>query len=274
MVYKFCFEDKRARRATHDMILMMAKYGNHSTRARFVSDADVKRFFQSKGFYWDDLVQQCRNPNQIIPIVENLIGSTWVVAGSGRAAVVTGAATDKEKEITSVKGPGTLTTCTYLQLFENAVDSLHRCMRKASFADFQSCVSNGIAGIDAYVMHRVWLYNANHPREQLEDNKESKVSQDTKIDEWIPQMLGGKRLDKSRANWQNCRKLRNIRDDLAIHLKTPAISISYQQLEEWLNLFRSGIAGLLFDLHLLFAERLPSRIIRYAYAPDIRLVEM
>lgn len=271
MEFKFCFDEKRKTGATCHMILMMAKYGNHGHRQRFASDADVKRFFQSKGCSWEALVQDCRNPNRIVPIVENLIGSTWVVSGSGKAAVVAGATTEHEKEIASVEGPGILSFATYLQLFENAVDSLSRSMEKASFSDLQSCVTNGMASIDAYIMHRAFLYNSNNPATQLVDSRDNKVPQDTKIDEWIPKMLKGNKLDKSGVNWRDFRTLRSIRDDLAIHLKKPAVGISYQQLEQWLNLFRSGIAGLLFDLHLLFDERVPCKIIRYMYAPDIRL---
>lgn len=273
MKYKFYFDDKRTRRATHDMILMMAKHGNHNCRQRFGSDADVKRFFQSNGSYWDDLVERCRKPTEIVPIVENLIGSTWVVP-RGRAAVVTGAATEEETEITSLEGPGTLTTSSYLQLFENAVDNFHRCMERASFGDFQSCISNGIASIDAYIAHRVFLYNSTHPSEPLIDSRENKVSQDTKFDEWVPKMSGGKSLDKSKSYWQNFKRLRAVRDELAIHLKQPALSMSYQQLGELLNLFRSGIAELLFALHQKFNERVPCKIIRYNYLPDIKLVEI
>lgn len=273
MGYKFCFENKRKRSTTHHMILMMAKHGNHGARRRFVSDADVKRFFQSNGYDWGNLVEVCRKPKEIVPIVENLLGSTWKVSKGGKAAVVTGASTDEETEIASVSGPGELTSSTYLRLFENAVDNLNKCMERASFGDFQSSISNGIASIDAYIAHRAWLYNSGNPSESLIDSKHNKVSQDTKVDEWIPKMSGGKRLDKSRANWQNFKRLRAVRDELAIHVKEPALGISYQQLGELLNLFRSGIAGLLIDLHLLFGERIPCKVIRYAYLPDIMLVE-
>lgn len=273
MTHKFFF-DKRTRRATHDMILTMAKYGNHGHRQRFISDADVKRFFQLRGGYWDDLVQKCRNSEEIVPFLENLIGSTWKVSSGGKAAVVTDAATNKEKEITSVSGPGELTISTYLQLFENAVDNLNRCIDRASFGDFQPCVSNGIASIDAYIEHRVFLYNSANPSEQLIDSKENKISQGTKFDEWIPKMSGGKVLDRSRSNWSHFKRLRAIRDKLAIHVKEPAFSISYRELGELLNIFRSGIAGLLLDLHLIFGERVPCNIIRNKYLPDINLVEI
>ncbi|MCK4830848.1 hypothetical protein KA005_84840, partial [bacterium] len=273
--YQFCFEDFRTRRATHDMILVMAKYGNHGIRHKFVSVANVKRFFQVHYHCdWKNLVQTCRKTSELVPVVENLVGSTWTVPGCGsRAAIVTGAATEEEKEITALEGPGTLTTSTYLQFFENAVDNFHRCMERVSFGDFQSSVTNGIASIGTYIEYRTWLYNSGQPSAPLVDSKKNKVPQDTKIDEWIPKMSGGKKLDKSRINWRDFKTLRNVRHDLAIHVKQPAISTSYKQLCVLLNLFRSGIAGLLLDLHLLFAEPIPSKIIRYAYLPDVKLVK-
>ncbi len=187
------------------MILMMAKHGNHRLKQKFVSDADVKRFFQLNHHYWDDLVQLCRKPNEPIPFVENLTGSTWRVnsKGSGRVAIVTGAATDNEREITSVSGPGQLAAPTYWALFENAITNLNRCMQGTAFSDFLSCVTNGIASIDAYISYRAYLHNTNQPSEPLIDDKQNKVSQDDKIDQWIPKMLNGKRLDKSGSKWQN-----------------------------------------------------------------------
>ena len=86
-------------------------------------------------------------------------------------------------------------------------------------------------------------------------------------------MSGGKSLDKSRANWQNFKRLRAIRNELAIHLKQPALGFSHEQLSELLNVFCSGIAGLFCDLHLVFDKRIPSQIIRYTYLPNIKLVE-
>ena len=274
MRYKFCFEDKRTRRATHDMILAMAKYGYRHQQHKFISDADVKRFFLSNGYFWDDLVDQCRKPRAIVPVIENLLGSTWRVSGGVKAAIVSDAATENEKEIVSVEGPGALTGSSYLQLFENAANNLDRCVESANFGDFQSCVSSGIASIDAYITHRALLYNSTHPYEILTDSSQNKVSQDIKIDEWIPKMTGDKKLDKSKANWQNFKRLRTVRDKLAIHVKQSAFCIGDQELCELLNLFSSGIAGLLIDLHLIFGEQIPCQIIRYSYLPDIRLVQV
>lgn len=254
------------------MILMMAKCGNGSRNPKFVTDADVKRFFKASGYDWGDLIQTCRKQEEIVPLIENLIGSTWTVVG-GKAAIVTGAGTDDEREIASVESPASLITSSYLQLFENAVDNFQRCMEHALFGDFQSCVSNGIASVDAYIAHRAWLCNAGHPSELLMDSRETKVPQDTRIDEWIPKMSGGRKLDKGGLNWNHFKRLRGIRDELAVHIKQPAIGITYQQLCEFLNLFRTGIAGLLIDLHFTFDERVPCKIIRYAYLPDVKLLE-
>ncbi len=273
MECKFCFEDKRTRRDTHEMILMMAKHSDHGYRQNFNSDADVKRFFRANGHYWDDLVQKCRKLDEPIPLLPvNLLGGTWRISPGVRGAIVTGAATNEEIEVASVEGPGILITSNYLQLFENAVENFHKCMGSTSFGDFQSSISNGVASIEAYIAHRAWLYNSRQPSEKLVDSKENKVSFDTKIDEWVPKMSNGKKLDKSGQKWRDFKRLRAVRDELAIHIKQPSLGIEYQEFGELLNLLRSGIAGVLLDLHLLFSEPIPSRIIRYAYLPDIKLV--
>ena len=276
MRYRYKFVEKRTTSATSQMILAMAKYGNHNHRIKYLSDADIKRFFESNRIRWDDLLQSSRNPGEPIPIVENLAGSTWVVStgSGGKVAVVSNATTEKEQEISAVEGPGLLTLSSYLQLFENAVSNLNRSMENASFADFQSCLSNGIASIDAYIMHRAYLYNSNKPSKQLVDTKESRVSQDDKIDEWIPQMARGKKLNKSGVNWRSFKQLISMRDEMAIHLKKPAYTVSYIDLCGSLNHFREGIAGLLVDLHQVFNEKIPCMILRYAYLPEITLVEL
>ena len=86
-------------------------------------------------------------------------------------------------------------------------------------------------------------------------------------------MTGGKRLDKSIINWFNFKNLRKIRNDYVIHSKTTGYSISNQELAEYINKFKTGIAKLLVQLHILFNEKIPSRIIRGAYAPDVEIVE-
>jgi hypothetical protein len=86
-------------------------------------------------------------------------------------------------------------------------------------------------------------------------------------------MTGSRKLNKSGADWRDFRILRAIRDDEAIHPKTSGYSFSYSELAQKINLFRTGIARLLIQLHLLFDEKIPRVIIRAAYAPDAEVVE-
>ena len=116
------------------------------------------------------------------------------------------------------------------------------------------------------------MYNAVHPDDQLVDSRRHKVSFDTKIDEWIPKMSGGRKLDRGGRRWADFRALREFRDQAAIHLKGGGVGIEYAELCRLLNMFRSGIAGLLVDLHLHFSERIPCIIVRYAYLGEIELV--
>ncbi|GAI41255.1 unnamed protein product, partial [marine sediment metagenome] len=198
-----------------------------------------------------------------------LLGSTWTISEGMKAPMLN---RETGEEISSVEGPGMLITSAYLHHFENALEKLNRCLESASFGDFQSCVSSGVASIEAYIEHRASICNSRCPAERLVDSKENKVPLDNKIDEWIPKMLGGKKLNKSGQDWEHFKRLLGVRDKLAIHVKQPSLSFSYEEIGELLNLFRSGIAGLLVNLHLLFNERIPSKIIRYAYLPDIELV--
>jgi len=112
-----------------------------------------------------------------------------------------------------------------------------------------------------------------HPNDLIQDSKTRKISYDDKIELWIPKMTDGKRLDKSIINWPNYKFLRKIRDDNVIHSKTSGYSISDQKLVEYINKFKTGIAKLLVQLHVLFNEKIPSRIIRGSFAPDVEIVD-
>ncbi len=262
-------KDKRERRQTHEMIQMMAKYGDHSSPDRLVTDADVVRFFQSHGHDYNDMVEKCRRTNEIIFLVENLIGST--------CQVIQGVWCFKNPhtgEENRVQAPGSFSKLTYLQLFENAVDNFKQCLEIAGFGRFQSCLSSGLASVESYITYRVEIYNSEDTsKDKLIDTNEKKVPFDTKIDMWLPEMSGGKILDKSGRNWNDFKRLQKVRDNSVIHVKVTSLAIEHKELVNLLNLFRTGVAGLLVYLHLLFGERIPSKIIRYAYLPDIELVQ-
>lgn len=266
---KLIFKDKISRRNSQEMILMMAKFSKHSANANFRSDADVKRFFLSRHIDFQQVVENCRIFKNHVPFFENLVGSTWEIPEGGNAALV-----DKQTgEVKiSIQGPGELSTSTYWHLFEYAIESRNKTVELSSNAEFQSAITKGIASIEAYFNYRAGIWNSDHHDVPLFDSSSHKVSFDDKIDNWIPQMTGGKKFDKSIRNWNDFKTLKQIRDNLYIHPKNSAYGISYKDLSELINLFRTGIAGILIQLHLLFNEIIPPIIIRGFYSPDVEII--
>jgi hypothetical protein len=269
MKYRFQVKD-RSRPRAREMIMMMAKHGDNPFG--FASDADVKRFFAGQGYEFAALVERCRKADSAVPMVENLVGSTFIVDTSGEGSSVAIIDAQTGEELSRVEGPGQLIWPDYGGAFEEAVRNLKYCVQTASVGPFQSCTSSGVASVEAYIAHRARIYNAVHPDDQFVDSGGQKVSFDTKIEKWIPRMSGGRKLGRGGRRWGDFETLRAFRDQAAIHLKGGGVPIEYAELCALLNRFRHGIAGLLIDLHLHFRERIPCIIVRYAYLGDIELV--
>lgn len=157
-------------------------------------------------------------------------------------------------------------------IFEGACEDVQRAVARASYIDLQSAIVKGIASLEAFINARVDRWNKTHPEDQLLDSKQNKVSFDDKVDIWVPKLTGAK-MDKGGRTWQHFLTLRAIRDDAAIHPKAVGFGISYAELAEKINLFRSGISGFLFELHLVFRVTVPRAVIRAVYAPDVEEVQ-
>lgn len=273
----FRVADRRTRRDTHDMILMMAKYGDHyiggRTESPFKSDADVKRFFAAWGTNFRDVVEECRDKDKNVPCLENLVGTTWEVHAGGGGTFSYIDESGEETLVASSEKVGWFSAPAYGGLFEQAVEDFKRCLDSERYGDFLSCISNGVASIEAYLSQKVKVHNKRHPRKQFLDDKHNKVSFDDKIDKWIPAMTGGKKLDKGNQRWEHFKKLRAIRDGHQAHVKVSVLGSSRSRLGGLLNLFRTGIAGLLLDLHILFDDhRTPATVIRHAYLPPVEVI--
>jgi hypothetical protein len=272
-IAKFQIKPRRSRRGTHDMIMTMAKYGNHYIKGRyghpFKTEADVKRYFDEGGWDYRDVVEECRDKDENVPFLENLIGSGYEVnSDGGRVSYV-----DKAGEETGIgegDGWGHFNYPSYMGLFEQAIEDFNRCLDSARYGDFLSCVSNGVASIEAYLNQEVRVHNKRNPRKEFIDDKHNKVSFVDRVDQWIPIMTGGKKLNKGNQRWEHFKRLRAIRDGNQAHVKVPVLGANHRQLGELLNHFRSGIAGMLLELHILFDDRAtPAAVIRYAYLPDV-----
>jgi hypothetical protein len=262
------FKPTISRRNAHEMIMLFAKHGNHYHGTDFQSDADIKRAFVRNGIDYEALVNQCRNFQINVPFFENLVGSTISTSGNGSLARVdiTGAV-DFETQ-----GPGSLVLYAYWARFEAAVGARDRAVSDSSYPEFQNAVVEGIASIEGYIQLNVERWNKNHPQQLLLDTAEKKIPFDEKITKWIPIITAGEKFDRGGIEWKDFVALRQIRDNLVVHPKTSSFGISFPKLAEQINLFRTGIAQTLINLHLLFNDKIPAIIIRAAYAPDVEYI--
>lgn len=273
---KYRVENRRTRRATHDMIMAMAKYGDHYFDRHygytFKTDADVKRFFVNAiGKEYRDAVEEYRDKDAQPPF-ENLLSGGWTVNAGGGVASFTDE-TGEEHIVAQGDESGWYHPSAYAALFETAVDDLHRAMDTGSYMDFLSCTSNGVASVEAYITSRVRVHNSRHPNDQLVDSGSNQVRFETKVKEWIPRMTEDRSLDRNTPRWAHFKELRDIRNRGHQHVQAPILGSDYRKLGKLMNLFRTGIAGMILDLHIHFrSKNTPSKVIRYAYLPDIEYI--
>jgi len=274
---RFVIDEKRGRQETRAMIMNMAKYGNHNYHFErpFNTDEDVEAFFHEQGFDLKRLVEICRQKDQSVPHVENLVTSGWSgMAPPGGHLVVTDS---QGEELAGFRNgeSGSMTMSTYWSRFERAATGFDHCLATTSYEDLLSSLSSGISSIEAYIGHRVDMHNRLHSEEKLVDSRQNKVSFDDKVKEWIP-IMSGRKFDKGKnRNWADFKVLRAVRDQQDAHPKTSAYAHSFKDMCHLLNRFRGGIAGLLLDLCIHFGEKqVPTIIIRHAYLPKVRYVNV
>jgi hypothetical protein len=173
-----------------------------------------------------------------------------------------------EEFVAKVEGEsGHVVLSEYLDSFENAAKELERSVKDNNHRALLTALSDGVASIEGYINYQAGRKGG----QQYSDSKQQMVSFETKIDEWIPQITGSK-LDKGGVNWNHHNQLRNIRDDFQAHPKTHLYLTPYSEICRRMNLFRTGIAGLLFDLHVQFKDLVPAQIIHGYFLPEIQYV--
>lgn len=177
----------------------------------------VKQFYQRRGLEFKKVVADVRG-GAAVPFLENLLGPTFFVSSAGpgepRAAVVR---TDTGEEIAAIEGDGMISLSTYWSNFEEARRHLHRAIDQISFGDLEVAVERGVASIEAFIRARAEEWNRNNPNDQLTDDAKNKVPFNVKIDEWIPKMNGGQKLETGAINFQDFTRLKSMRDDEIVH---------------------------------------------------------
>lgn len=254
------------------MIMAMALYGNHywdREWGAFATTRHVERFLAHHGLTLAGLVETMREKDAWGNPFENRLPSGWTVV-TGDSGVAT--YTDSEgNEVVRMEESGTMATATDAALFEKAVDDYERAIARMSYTEFLSALANGLASIEAYISQKAYQYNVRNPGDELLDDKDHKVAFEDKIKVWVPKMAGAK-LDLGGKHWAHFQRLKRVRDTEHTHTKAPALNIPFRELCKQLNLFRTGIAGMLLNLHALFGDTTPSLMVKYAFHPDIKLV--
>lgn len=272
MPVKLKYKDILFRKEAEEMIVMFARHGNHPFNINFKTKKEIIRYFTNKGVDFQKLVEDCRNPKNLVPNFENALGSTWKTSsdGDGKIGLV-----DKvtEEEVVSIKGDGELITSKYMSLIEDASEARDRSVAKGSLSEFLTAASKGVSSIEAYLRHRVSIHNKMTANKTITQFTIKKMSIDQMMDELVP-IMSGKKFIKSDICWHHFKKLQQYRHNEEVHPKCSAYAIQFGELATRLNLLRTGISGLLINLHLIFNERIPREVIRMRFAPDVIVSEL
>lgn len=264
------YKAKISKKQAISKISAHAMFGNHDNSFRPGSIQEVQKYFLQKGVNTDELAERCRNPHNFVPDFENLMRSTWRTSGGVGVSLV-----DSDGEVIhEMKEPGLFIWSNYEAHFEAACAARDRAVEEDSYSAFQECLSQGFASIEAFINTQAKAWNKQHPENKLIDSGTYKVSLENKIDEWVPEMSGGGKTNKSDQVWNDFKTLKNLRDEDAIHPKLPGHGVPYRNFAKQINAFRLGIAQLLANLHLLLGQAVPSVIINAIYMPDVEVVRV
>jgi len=269
-MYTLQYKAKISKKQAREKICANAMYGNHGNSFRPSSVQEVQQYFLQRGFNTNDLTEQCRSPQSCVPVFEKSVRSTWRTCGSGTVSLV-----DSDGEVIhEMQGPGQFVWSDYEAHFEAACAARDRAVAEDSYSPFQECLSQGFASIEAFFNTQARTWNKQHPEDKLSDSRAFKVSLESKIDQWVPKMSGGAKVNKTDRVWRDFKTLKNLREEDAIHPKLPGHGIPYKDLAKHINAFRFGIALFLGKIHLLIGRPVPAVIINAVFMPDVEVVRV
>ena len=153
---------KRNRKETRDMIMAMARHGNHywdREWGTFTTSQHVERFLDAYGFTLAGLIETLREKGAHGNPFENRLGSGWTFSGGGTLTYTDSAG----NEVVRMEDAGSFSTATSLALFEKAVDDFERALKGMSYTEFLSGIANGMASIEAYISEKAYQYNIRNP---------------------------------------------------------------------------------------------------------------
>jgi hypothetical protein len=193
-----------------------------------------------------------------IKYFENLLGASWYTASSSHNVPGVGVRNPTSGEEVVLDGPGIIELSSYAAAFETAVAAWNRAVERESHAELLSAFRDGMAAIEGFVARQAANWNAAHPDDQLDESKR-RVGFIQKLEEWVPKMAGAG-LDQTKIFWSHLIEVKNYRDKVAVHPKHSVLGVSLVELARLANLFTSGIAIPLFNLHQFVS---PGRSVTY-----------
>lgn len=248
-----------------EMIFAMGLFGNHNAEHLYGrplrSRDDIIKILERNGWPLVNAIEHCCNPENSVPVLENIIGATW------NTKTIKGSTISRQDPVTAewkqlAPGEGSYTNSNYWALFELSADDFDIAYSKTNFDRFLTSVNSGIASVEGYLNYEYQV------RRREQNPAEIRESIDWKVNNWIPALTNSK-FDKGTLTWACFKKLRVLRDDEFQHPKNAWSGRAHATYPDQFNQYRIGICRLLLELHIHLKRKCPCRIIRYSFYPKI-----
>lgn len=144
------WKEKRSLKQAREMVMMMAMYSSNSVTTQrkmpLASEEEVLQLFKANGYDFDQVLEECRERDSAVPLVENLLGSVCYMSGN--------------------EGVEAIITSNYQASFEAAVDHLDRAVSNWTFGDIESAIVRGIGSVESFILYQTGLWNELNPGRQ------------------------------------------------------------------------------------------------------------
>lgn len=222
---------------------------------------------QQTGPTYEATVEHATNILRPVPNFENLSGPTWTASPGVEVRRDNADGTSTLLGAVQDASGGVITLRTYHAKFRAACELLISAPTSSDvFEVLLSAISKALPSIDSLIIDLAMEWNCSHTERAPIDIAERQLNTEEHIDQWIP-VITGARFDKSTRHWQAYKMLLVQRHEWDQHPKQTGSAKSFRELAELGNLFFPGIAGVLFDLHLIADRKVPVDIIRFKHFP-------
>lgn len=220
----------------------------------------------SRGENPEALVTELTDYRQCVPYFENMIApGTWTTVGNATIQAVETATLRPLGP--AVSGPALFVKSNSGSLFRQATEARDRAVDKSSYDDLQAAIALGLASVDGFINEAVESWNVANPERAVADFDSRRVTLKEKMKRWVPNTSRGK-LDLGGPQWGAVAKLQKVRNEYTIHPRHAAFVMSAAEFCSQINMFRDGIASMLFGLHWAYQRAMPAVLINAKHWPS------